>query len=195
MKKLGYVLLFGLLVVFSVPSLREKSLNLIFTGSITQKGVTIDDIKSAQNKNYQTFSSKNLKVTIHAISSYSPSADAFKFKEGDKEFYVYETSIENISNQEIDPSWFMATYFIEDAKGNFYHNYLDQMTGYYQENPDKYTDEIKSLIDKYYGKTMPAKTAFASKLFFFPVPIGARITKVHFDDPVTHERNEFALRK
>lgn len=195
MKKIGYVLLFVLMIVLSVPSLRQKAINLVFTGSTTIKGVTLDDIKNAQNKNYHSYSSANLKVTIHPFSTYSPSADAYKIKEDNKEFYVYEASIENISNQEIDPSWFMATFFIEDANGNLYHNYLDQMTGYYQENPDKYTDELKSLIDKYYGNILPAKSKLNSKLFFFPVPKGASITKIHFDDPLTHERNEFSLDK
>jgi hypothetical protein len=195
MKNAGYLLLFVLLIVLSIPSLRQKAINLVFNGTTKPKGVTIEDIKKAQNKNKQSFSSDNLKMTIHSVSTYSPSIEEFKIKEGNKEFLVYKVSIENISDKEIDPSWFMTTFFIEDANGKLYHNFLDQMTGYYQENPEKYTAETKALIDNYYGNTMAAKSTFAPKLFFFPVPVGAQIVKLHFDDPITQEQNEFELRK
>lgn len=195
MKNIAYILLFGLLLVVTIPSLRQKAINLVFTGSTKQKGVTLEDIKKAQDKHKQTFSSENLKMTIHSISTYTPSLEDYKIKEGNKEYYVYNVSIENLSDKEIEPSWFVTTFFMEDANGKFYHNYLDQMTGYYEENPAKYTTETKTLIDKYYGKTMAAKTALAPKLFFFPVPVGTQIVKLHFDDPITQEQYEFELRK
>lgn len=193
MKKVGYLLLFVLLLIMTIKPWRQKTLNLIFTGSTAQNGVTLDDLQKAKNKDLQSFATENLKVTIHHISTFSPKTDEYKLNDGNQEFVTIATSIENLSDTNIEPSWFMATYFVEDENGKLYHNYLDQMTGYYQENPDEFKDETKILIDKYYGKILPAKTALAKKIFFFPMPKGAKIVKIHFDDPIKKRPEVFTL--
>ncbi len=194
MKKVGYLLLFVLLLIMTIKPWRQKALNLIFTGSTTQKGVTLEDLQKAKNKDLQSFSTENMKVTIHHISTFLPKTDAYKLKDANQEFVTITTSIENLSDGNIESSWFMATYFVEDENGKLYHNYLDQMTGYYQENPKEFNDETKALIDKYYDKILPAKTALAKKIFFFPMPKGAKVVKIYFDDPIKKEPKSFKLK-
>ena len=104
-------------------------------------------------------------------------------------FVLLETSIENITDSIINPSWFNTTYFVEDDKGRMVHNYLDIFTGYYEEN-----HLPKDTISYSYTKDKLAKnTALPRKYFFFPMYKEAKLVKIHFDDPQTKMPFQFPI--
>lgn len=139
-----------------------------------------------------SYSSKSLKVNIYSIGDFTPQMEAFKLKDDHQHFLLVETSIENISDSTIAPSWFSVTYFIKDNKGKFTHGYLDRLTGYYQENRYFIND---SIIKSYYSDSLAPHTALKRKLFFFPMDKDAKPVKIYFDDPLTKESHEFPFSK
>lgn len=187
MKKIGYLFLIAFFVLVSVKSCREKALNFIFDVK-PQKGISIEQLN--KTKQIASYSSENLKVIIHSISTFTPTTDAFKMKDDNQHYLVIETSIENLSDKNIEPNWFTTTFFIEDENGKLYHNYLDNFVGYYEEK-NVVKDNAASTI--YYGKIGEPKTKFPKYLFFFPMEKNAKPSIVHFDDPIAKTSHEFKL--
>lgn len=186
MKNFLYVLLFAFLLLFSVKSWREKAIALVMNKQT--KGITLEQLNKAQG--IISYSSENLKVNIYGISEFTPQTPDFKLKDDNMHYVILETSIENLSDKALDAGWFNTTYFVEDDKGNLSHCYLDELTGYYEENHLQKTAGSES----YYGKEVPAKESLAKKYFFFPMAKDAKPVKVHFDDPLAKTRHEFSLK-
>ena len=186
MKNFFYVLLFAFLLLFSVKSWREKAIALVMNKKT--KGITLEQLNKAQG--IISYSSENSKVNIYNITAFSPKTPDFKMKDDNMHYVMLETSIENLSDKTIDAGWFNTTYFVEDDKGNFSHCYLEDLTGYYQENNLQKTADSEN----YYGKELPAKTSFAKKYFFFPMAKNAKPLKIHFDDPLAKTQHTFSLK-
>lgn len=186
MRKLFTLIFFIVLIVLSVPQWRLKVMLLLF-GANPPKGVVYKPKPVAQP--IATFSSPSIKVNIYSVAEFTPKMDAFKLKDSSMHFVLLETSIENITDSIINPSWFNTTYFVEDDKGRMVHNYLDIFTGYYEEN-----HLPKDTISYSYTKDKLAKnTALPRKYFFFPMYKEAKLVKIHFDDPQTKMPFQFPI--
>ena len=172
MKNFFYVLLFAFLLLFSVKSWREKAIALVMNKKT--KGITLEQLNKAQG--IISYSSENLKVNIYNITAFSPKTPDFKMKDDNMHYVMLETSIENLSDKTID--------------AGFSHCYLEDLTGYYQENNLQKTADSEN----YYGKELPAKTSFAKKYFFFPMAKNAKPLKIHFDDPLAKTQHTFSLK-
>lgn len=189
MRKLFSILVLIVIIIFSVPLWRAKIMYSLF-GSKPIKGVSIDSSTYIHKNPIASFSSENIKVNIYSTSSFMPKMDAFKLKNENQHYLLVETSLENISDTLIDPSWFSTTYFIKDNKGNFSHGYLDKLSGYYQE---KHITMNDSIINSYYKNSLAPKNALKRKYFFFPMDKDATPVSIYFDDPVTKKSFEFAF--
>ena len=187
MRKLYIIIVIIALTLFYVPSWRLQLMKFLFG---TNPKTVIHQIKQTP-PSILSFSTPNLKVNIYSFSTFIPQMDAFKLKDTNMQYLILETSIENISDSIINPSKFNASYFVKDSKGKYIHSYLEEMTGYKQEN------NLSANTDaaKYYDDSMSSKTIFAPKLFFFPIDKHNTPVKIIFDDPLTNESHEFSLQQ
>ena len=186
MRKLFTLLFFIVVLVLSIPKWRLKVMLYLFGANppqeVVHKPQTISDP-------IDTFSSSSIKVSIYSVAEFTPKMDAFKLKDSNKHYILLETSIENITDSIINPGWFNTTYFVEDDKGNIVHNYLDMLTGYYEEN--RLPKDTISYA--YTSNKLAKKTALPRKYFFFPMYKDAKPVKIHFDDPQTKASFQFPL--
>ncbi|HNE50112.1 MAG: hypothetical protein U0T31_09660 [Chitinophagales bacterium] len=186
MRKLFSLIFLVVLIVLSVPKWRLKAMLLLF-GANPPKGVIYKPKSTALP--IATFSASSIKVNIYSIAEFTPKMDAFKLKDSNLHYVLLETSIENITDSIINPSWFNTTYFVEDNKGCLVHNYLDMLTGYYEENHvPKDTVSYCYTTDK-----LEKRTALPRKYFFFPMYKDAKPVKIHFDDPQTKKPFQFPI--
>jgi len=185
MRKVFALMVILVLVVFSVPTWRTKVMLLLFGANpqaiiIQPKSTSLPIV---------SYASENLNVHIYSISTFIPQMDAFKLKDTNLHYVLLETAIENTSDSTLNPSWFNSTYFLEDNKGHLAHCYMDELTGYYEEN-----HLTKDTSERHYtSKKMPPKAIFVRKYFFFPMEKDAKPAKIHFDDPLTKTNHQFPL--